>query len=176
MNLWNLPKKSVGVPKPLAAAAARCPKCNPGWSMAGTRVGRTGLLCELGGEQLGLSSFTLAWSLCKVAGLADARMLSMVKSDVDDAECRCCWCCCCCWPISLRSRKWFWIRWPKYPQPWVPSNMAVVRYAGFVCADMFVFGELPSQIPNPELFVSTICTGVAGDLSDARIVSMGAFW
>lgn len=51
--------------------------------------------------------------------------------------------------------------------------MAVVRYAGFVCADMFVFGELPSQIPNPELFVSTIGTGVGDDPADARIVYAG---
>lgn len=62
--------------------------------MAGTRVGRTGLLPELfagGGELLGLSSFMYLQALdcCEdvddvvvVGDDRDARMLSMVKRDV----------------------------------------------------------------------------------------------
>lgn len=58
----HLPRKSEGVPKPVAAAAAKCDKCNPGCSIAGTLVGRTGLEVVLSdGELLGdrLSDFEL---------------------------------------------------------------------------------------------------------------------
>lgn len=60
--MTTLPKKSDGVPKPVAAAAAKCDNCKPGWSIAGTRAGRIGLDVELSdGELLGeqLSPFML---------------------------------------------------------------------------------------------------------------------
>lgn len=83
INISHLPKKSDGVPKPVAAAAAKCDKCNPGWSIAGTRVGRTGLDVELSdGELLGdrLSDFALYSNLMSTG--FEAKMLSIVKVDV----------------------------------------------------------------------------------------------
>lgn len=88
MNFTNmcsnfyLPRKSDGVPKLVAAAAAKCDKCNPGCSMAGTLVGRIGLEVVLSdGELLGdrESDFVLHSNLMS-AGF-DAKMLSMVNVD-----------------------------------------------------------------------------------------------
>lgn len=79
----NLPRKSDGVPKPLAAAAARCDKCIPGCSIAGTLVGRTGLDVVLSdGELLGdrLSDFVLYSNLISTG--FDAKMLSIVNDVV----------------------------------------------------------------------------------------------
>lgn len=68
----------------MAAAAAKCDKCNPGCSIAGTRVGRTGLDVVLSdGELLGerLSDFELYSNLIS-AGFDDAKILSIVNVDV----------------------------------------------------------------------------------------------
>lgn len=67
----------------MAAAAAKCDKCNPGCSIAGTLVGRTGLDVVLSdGELLGdrLSDFELYSNLIS-AGF-EARILSIVNVDV----------------------------------------------------------------------------------------------
>lgn len=77
------PRKSDGVPKPVAAAAAKCDKCNPGCSIAGTLVGRTGLDVELSdGELLGdrLSDFELYSNFISTG--FDAKILSIVNVDV----------------------------------------------------------------------------------------------
>lgn len=114
------PKKSDGEPNPVAAAAAKWLKCNPGCSRAGTRVGRNGLDVELsGGELLAERLSDFVYSDLMSIGF-DARMLSMVNKDVDielllmlrrrwSGCCFCCVCCCgiwclfvgCCWCAEL---------------------------------------------------------------------------
>lgn len=98
------PKKSDGEPNPVAAAAAKWLKCNPGCNMAGTRVGRNGLDVELsGGELLGDRLSDFVYSDLMSIGF-DARILSMVNKDVDielllmlrRRWSGCCFCCCCC--------------------------------------------------------------------------------
>lgn len=82
VHKFYLPRKSDGVPKLVAAAAAKCDKCNPGCSIAGTLVGRIGLEVVLSdGELLGdrLSDFVLHSNLMS-AGF-DAKMLSIVNVD-----------------------------------------------------------------------------------------------
>jgi hypothetical protein len=72
----RLPKKSEVAPNPLAAAAAKCPKCNPEWcNIAGTRCGLIGLDVVLSdGDGLGLSDFLLL-------PFFGAKILSIVNKD-----------------------------------------------------------------------------------------------